>query len=282
MRIDKINDNQIRCYLSKDDMESRQLHLKELAYGTEKARALFHELLKEARSRFGFEVENMPVMVEAVPLQDDSLVLIVTKVDNPEELDTRFSSFSPSVKSGPPDVDTSSTSALSQLLEAIRQEIDGDDGDSSKSEPSPGTGKKAAPGADSRKTGPGPVPGTGKKSAAGADSRKSAAGDVQKKAPGIHLYTFPSLGKAAAAAASAPAFPGKSSLYRDPSESVYYLFLTVAEDEQADSSRVLSTLSEFGDEKHITPAREQYLREHCEILCAEDAFQKLMELGGKL
>ena len=55
-----------------------------------------------------------------------------------------------------------------------------------------------------------------------------------------------------------------------------------AEDQQADSSRVLSTLSEFGDEKHITPAREQYLREHCEVLSAENAFQKLTELGGQL
>ena len=100
MRIEKINDSRIRCFLSREDMESRQLHLKELAYGTEKARALFHEILNEARSRFGFEAENMPVMVEAVPLQDDSLVLIITKVDNPEELDTRFSNFSPSVKSG--------------------------------------------------------------------------------------------------------------------------------------------------------------------------------------
>ena len=250
MRIDKINDNQIRCFLSKEDMESRQLHLKELAYGTEKARALFHELLREARARFGFEVENMPVMVEAVPLQDDSLVLIVTKVDNPEELDTRFSSFSPSVKSGPPDVDTASTSALSQLLEAIRKEIDGDGGST------PETGQ--APAAE-------------KRPAASADGRKSSSADTKNKKT-----------EKSPAAASAPAFPGKSSLYRDPSDSVYYLFLTVTEDQQADSSRVLSTLSEFGDEKHITPAREQYLREHCEVLSAENAFQKLTELGGQL
>jgi adapter protein MecA 1/2 len=267
MRIDKINDNQIRCFLSKEDMESRQLHLKELAYGTEKARALFHELLREARARFGFEVENMPVMVEAVPLQDDSLVLIVTKVDNPEELDTRFSSFSPSVKSGPPDVDTASTSALSQLLEAIRKEIDGDGGSTPEA---------------------GQAPAAEKRPAAAADGRKSSSADTKNKnkktgkSPGIHLYTFSSLGKAAAAAAAAPAFPGKSSLYRDPSDSVYYLFLTVTEDQQADSSRVLSTLSEFGDEKHITPAREQDLREHCEVLSAESAFQKLTELGGQL
>lgn len=103
MRIEKVNDSQIRCYLSREDMESRQLHLKELAYGTEKARRLFHELMQEAYKRYGFEAENIPVMVEAVPLHDDSLVLIVTKVDNPEELDTRFSSFAPSVKAGSSD-----------------------------------------------------------------------------------------------------------------------------------------------------------------------------------
>ena len=122
MRIEKVNDSQIRCFLSKEDMESRQLHLKELAYGTEKARLLFRELMQEAYARFGFEAENIPVMVEAVPLHDDSLVLIVTKVDNPEELDTRFSSFAPSVRSGSSDKEESA-SALGQLLDAIRREI---------------------------------------------------------------------------------------------------------------------------------------------------------------
>ena len=48
MRIEKVNDNQIRCFLSREEMESRQLHLKELAYGTEKAKRLFHDLMQEA------------------------------------------------------------------------------------------------------------------------------------------------------------------------------------------------------------------------------------------
>ena len=138
MRIEKVNDSQIRCFLSKEDMESRQLHLKELAYGTEKARLLFRELMQEAYARFGFEAENIPVMVEAVPLHDDSLVLIVTKVDNPEELDTRFSSFAPSVRSGSSDKEESA-SALGQLLDAIRREI----GDPDKPLPSSGKAKKA-------------------------------------------------------------------------------------------------------------------------------------------
>ena len=41
MKIEKINDNQIRCTLTRDDLNNRQLKLSELAYGTEKAKELF-------------------------------------------------------------------------------------------------------------------------------------------------------------------------------------------------------------------------------------------------
>ena len=37
MKIEKINDNQIRCTLTRDDLAQRQLKLSELAYGSEKA-----------------------------------------------------------------------------------------------------------------------------------------------------------------------------------------------------------------------------------------------------
>ena len=35
--------------------------------------------------------ENIPLMIEAIPSSSDSIVLIITKVEDPEELDTRFS-----------------------------------------------------------------------------------------------------------------------------------------------------------------------------------------------
>lgn len=38
--------------------------------------------------------EDIPLMIEAIPVSADCIVLIVTKVDDPEELDTRFSKFS--------------------------------------------------------------------------------------------------------------------------------------------------------------------------------------------
>lgn len=96
MKIEKLNDNQIRCTLTHADLAERQLKLSELAYGTEKAKSLFHDMMQQAAFEFGFEAEDIPLMIEAIPASSDSIVLIITKVEDPEELDTRFSKFAPS------------------------------------------------------------------------------------------------------------------------------------------------------------------------------------------
>ena len=95
MKIEKINDNQIRCTLNRQDLMSRELKISELAYGTEKAKDLFHDMIEEADKEFGFSVDDMPLMIEAIPVSIDCIVLVITKVDDPEELDTRFSRFAP-------------------------------------------------------------------------------------------------------------------------------------------------------------------------------------------
>ena len=59
MKIERINDNQIRCTLTRDDLAQRQLKLSELAYGSEKAKSLFREMMQQAASEFGFESDNL-------------------------------------------------------------------------------------------------------------------------------------------------------------------------------------------------------------------------------
>ena len=97
MKLEKINDNQIRCILSKADLADRQLKLSELAYGTEKAKNLFRDMMSQASYEFGFEAEDIPLMIEAIPLSGEGIVLIITKVEDPDELDARFSNFGPVV-----------------------------------------------------------------------------------------------------------------------------------------------------------------------------------------
>ncbi len=97
MKIEKVNENQIRCTLTREDLASRELKISELAYGTEKAKTLFRDMMRQANFEFGFEAEDIPLMIEAIPLNAECIVLIITKVEDPEELDTRFSRFAPSV-----------------------------------------------------------------------------------------------------------------------------------------------------------------------------------------
>lgn len=93
MKIEKLNDHQIRCTLTSEDLATRNIKLSELAYGSEKAKALFRDMMQQAAMDFGFEAEDIPIMIEAIPLSSEKIVLIISKVESPDELDTRFSNF---------------------------------------------------------------------------------------------------------------------------------------------------------------------------------------------
>lgn len=58
-------------------------------------RVFFRDMMQQAAYEFGFEANDIPLMIEAIPLSSDSIILIITKVEDPEELDTRFAKFSP-------------------------------------------------------------------------------------------------------------------------------------------------------------------------------------------
>ena len=96
MKIERISDNQIRCTLNKHDLVERQLKISELAYGSEKARELFRDMMEQANIDFGFDADDIPLMIEAIPTSRDSIVLVITKVDNPDEFDERFFTLWPS------------------------------------------------------------------------------------------------------------------------------------------------------------------------------------------
>lgn len=96
MKIEKINDQQIKCTLTRKELEKRELKLTEIAYGNEKVKTLFRDMMREAELIYGFEADDVPLMIEVIPYSD-RVVVLVTKVEEPEELDTRFSRFAPSV-----------------------------------------------------------------------------------------------------------------------------------------------------------------------------------------
>lgn len=94
MKINRINDNQIKCILTQQDLEERHLNLREMSYNSTEVRKLFSEVINIAYKNFGFETNNVPLKIDVIPLRS-SAVLFLTKVEEPEELNPSYSHFSP-------------------------------------------------------------------------------------------------------------------------------------------------------------------------------------------
>lgn len=245
MKIERINENQIRCTLSHADLNDRQIELSELAYGSEKARRLFHELIQAAAAEVDFDVENMPLMVEAIPMSMDSIVLIVTRVEDPDELDTRFSRFSPAAED-----DWDESDVLSELASGLLE------GAAFLKE---ALHSEANPSASAKEE----------------SSNSSVASAI---VPSSRLFVFHTLDQTAAAAA---AINGNilvdSALYKDPANGQYYLCIHCGENEDA-FRRTCNTLSEYGALRNSPAGVLAYCEEHCEIIIARRALDKLTRL----
>ncbi len=267
MRIEKVSDNQIRCTLTSEDLAKRQLKISELAYGSDKARQLFRDMMQEASLQFGFDAENIPLMIEAIPLNSECIVLIVTKVEDPEELDTRFSSFSPAIQNEAGGTSESIGSTLEQLImNAIRM---GQESASAEGTPSGGDASAEADEAHAQGREQGQ-----RRMGAGYD--REAVRRIRRYMYTHRLFVFDSLSQAADAALLVKdAFRGHSALYA--SEDNYYYLVTVFKEveEVGAMQNVLAVLSEYGEVQPMSVAREQYLKEHCRVISAENAIETL-------
>lgn len=246
MKIERINENQIRCTLSSFDLSIRNLNLGELAYGSEKARNLFREMIQKASSEVGFEAEDIPLMVEAIPLSNESVMLVITKIEDPEELDTRFSKFSPLTdedSDGAFGVTSEFLEGADGLLELLKQNITA----------LPVSAELALP-ADPQQ------------------ESEQAQPEIQTR-----IYRFDSLDVVTdAAKVAGPIFEGVNTLYKKPGTYQYYLVLSNEGTDTLVFSRVCNILAEYGEKIKQQAASEAYFQEHYETVVRDRALQKLM------
>lgn len=87
MKIEKINENQIKFLLTNEDLQEREIKLSELAQGSEKAQAFFRDIMTEAMLDCGFDATNTPLMIEAMPVTMDTVMIIVSKVNKDMDID---------------------------------------------------------------------------------------------------------------------------------------------------------------------------------------------------
>ncbi len=90
MKMEKLNENQLKVDIYKEDLIDRNIKLSEIFYGGEKVREFFHELMEIAHEEHDFTVNNMPILVEALPMSQDEISLVVTKVSEPDDLQDKI------------------------------------------------------------------------------------------------------------------------------------------------------------------------------------------------
>lgn len=283
MKIERLNENQIRCTLNKSDLASRQLKINELAYGSDKAKELFRDMMQQASYELGFEAENTPLMIEAIPVSSECIVLIVTKVDNPEELDTRFSRFSPSDSDDDnfdfDDIETIEGNDYSDFsLPTANEELD----------ECAATDEEGLPedelmnifnrvkeyfnkDSDNKASQPSPSQPSGKGTTDRPEHRESA--NISR------VFSFSSLDDITNAACIIDTFyKDSNSVYKNPSDRRYYLCISKTKCNSKDFNKVCNILSEYGQKESGFDNHIGFFAEHCECIIAEHALHILRRL----
>ena len=258
MKIEKVNDNQIRCTLTREDLAERQIKLSELAYGTEKAKMLFRDMMQQAAYEFGFEADDIPLMIEAIPVSADTVVLVVTKVEYPEELDTRFSRFS---EPDPEDLyedgygqgnDNQTAEGADDILGLFKRVQEE---------------HKKTPEKEENDTV------SAEKESAEKSTPDHALVDLTK------LFVFHDLDQIISLAHILKGFyTGRNDLYKDEATHTYYLLMKKSSQSPEEFNKVCNILSEYAAQRAYTPAAEAFLREHYHLILGQNAVQYLAEL----
>lgn len=283
MKIERLNENQIRCTLNKSDLASRQLKINELAYGSDKAKELFRDMMQQASYELGFEAEDTPLMIEAIPVSSECIVLIVTKVDNPEELDTRFSRFSPSDSDDDnfdfDDIETIEGNDYSDFsLPTANEELD----------ECAATDEEGLPedelmnifnrvkeyfnkDSDNKASQSSPSKQSGKGTTDKPENRESA--NISR------VFSFSSLDDITNAACIIDTFyKDTNSVYKNPSDRRYYLCISKTKCNSKDFNKVCNILSEYGQKESGFDNHIGFFAEHCECIIAEHALHILRRL----
>lgn len=252
MKIEKVNDNQIRCTLTKADLADREIKLSEIAYGTEKAKSLFRDMMQQAAIKFGFEADNIPLMIEAIPLNADCIVLIITKVEDPEELDTRFSRFAPDMDEANEDTVTDSEAEESiyrsneEVLDLFRKI------------------KKEA---------------TELVSKANEKKDEAPTEDKQETTIAAKIFSFASMSDVIKPSVILKdTYNDKNSLYKDLKTDRYMLVINKIEDTTENFNKACNILSEYGKLERMLPSSEFFFKEHYESVILDNAIQSLSKV----
>lgn len=257
MKIEKVNDDQIKCILTKEDLAERKLSFSELTFGSEQANDLLRDMMQQASAEYGFEADDKPLMVEIVPMQSGMIIFVITKMsgndsaedtlienmeeDAPEkeaEPETPGGSVSISI-SGPMNGETAPMTPVMQSLQNLFKEMIG----------------------------------------RGYEAKAPVKAKPAGSSNGERFFRFRDLDAVLGAAVELKNTDcGDSALYKDPENSSYCLILKPEGLDPKAFRAVCLKLADFSDPEKVTPAYASYIREHYRLLLPTDALTSLTQM----
>lgn len=251
MKIEKLNEHQISCIITTQDLINNQIKLSELALGSAKAKSFFRDIMLKARDDYGFDGLNSPLMIEAMPQPPDMLKLIITKMrpearglngtaelseDAPKKIELHFKG---------------ADSVLSLFKKAENEK---------------------APEQNKLKR--------GENSAsyvydAILKALAESSADCEPQTV-IEAFRFASIDNIIVAAKAMKNFyDGENSLYRETGQSTYLLVVRCVTETPEEFNKICNMLTEYSIPVHCTASGESYLREHDNEMIAGNALQVL-------
>ena len=267
MKIEQVNENQIRCILTKEDLEERKIKFSELTYGSEKATRLFRDVMQQANFEFGFAPDEHPLMIEAVPMQSGMIVFVITKVTTPDDYDTKISqivnAITDNLGGGSEEDDDLPFSGNNEDQEPVTASIRISAVSNNNNEQSTTVSLRDL---------------FREMFTRGTDNVKKPE-KLQDTRQQDRIFIFEDLGSAIDAAHSLSAMDfGESCLYKDKKSGRYYLLIYADYLTPGGYKSLCTAMADFSSPEQFSHTMEAYMEEHFDIIIPEHALQSLREI----
>ncbi len=198
-------------------------------------------MMEQASHQFGFEADNIPLMIEAIPMPNECIILDITKVSDPEELDTRFSRFSQGAG------DSADESVREFLPDGADEVLDLFQKHRLKNAPK--------------------------------ETREEQAATLASELDMRKLYLFHRLDSIVEASFILKGlYHGENRLYKNSDTAQYHLVITKSDHTPEQFNKVCNILSEYGSSGKYSASNEAYMKEHYTLLMDGRALQQLADI----
>ena len=191
-----------------------------------------------------FDADGTPLMIEAIPVPSEGLILLMTKVEDPEELDTRFSHFT----SVPDEADP----VISPEERVYADEIIGCMQHLNKLLTDPMASKFFNP---------------------DGNHVEISVESMSK------VFRFASLDEVIRLAKVIyKTYSGENTLYKDSEKGIYYLVAAMSSHTPEQFNKICNIISEYVTFDRPGTIDIDYLKEHCDVIVKDKAVQVLRKL----